>query len=1037
MTRIFILVTLLALNLFAAAAGELSLYILKDGKPLATQDILIYPLSEAQSDAGTTFATDAQGYLSAALPGGEYQVQLVAKENGVAQAYVKKNFVITADRQTQIILSLKSDNTLQFADTEAAETVEDNATKAAQNREKGAVALTLLSAEDGKPVPGARIFVAGLRTDAVTDEKGQVVLDIPEGNRTISIIHTAFSSQNIHVTVLPREMISKTVELSPAAMELEEFVVLAPHVEGSVASVIAQERNSDAVGNVMGAEQFKKSGDDNAASALKRASGLTIVGGKYVYVRGLGDRYSSILFNHLNIPSPNPTKRVVPLDIFPTAAIKNITIQKSYTADLPGNFGGGTILIDSIDIPKEEGFIKASVRVKYNKSTGKKVNQNPDPRVEMPGSVLRASNDGNTIYSQPKYNIDPEYAQDIASYRSYNRKEGTLPPGYKLSLAGGKSFEMDNGLRLGVTGSVFYQNDNDSNDVSYDKYLYVPASQKYSLSQMVRREVTSFDEEYGGLISIGADYKEDNKFKYTFFNIYQNNDITTTGMTTSIGDATPYDLTYYESYEKSLMLHQFNGEHHLHFGDGTEGYFDDMIVAWAYETGEAARKEPGSIEYQYDYLYQAPTLNKKVWYYYGDLKDKITNLRADLTIPFMLNGRNNYTKAGYFDYDKKRDFDNRRFKIQHDYQNNDPELEQPIDDILNSSNIDHWTFTSNYRQADAYKATQKVTAYYLSQLLSVASSVDLIAGVRSETSKQQLVDASTGEPYKPLSTDDWFPSLGLTYRMTDDMQWRMGYSRTITRPDFREFSPNRYKDPVTGDIVFGYEGLKPTYINNVDLKYEWYLSAGELFSFAIFGKEFTDPIETVQALDTQSDTQNYLVSYRNAKSATSYGFELDLRKRFGFISESLEELLFVTNFSYINSQVKIQEIPNDYFLGHLTSTKRSMMGQSPYVVNVILGYDSIETGNSALFLFNQIGERLVALGTYDYADSYEQPFAKLDFVTKWNLNNNHKKTSDLTYAVKFKATNLLDSEQKITQDGHKTLYYKPGSEYSLTLSVQY
>jgi len=125
------------------------------------------------------------------------------------------------------------------------------------------------------------------------------------------------------------------------------------------------------------------------------------------------------------------------------------------------------------------------------------------------------------------------------------------------------------------------------------------------------------------------------------------------------------------------------------------------------------------------------------------------------------------------------------------------------------------------------------------------------------------------------------------------------------------------------------------------------------------------------------------------------------------------------------------------FIPHLTTLDRPMMGQAPYVLNLAFGYDSLDTGNSALLLFNQIGERLVSLGTYGNADKYEQPFAKLDFVTNWNLNNNHKKTSALTYGLKFKAENLLDSEIVVTQDGKNTFYAKPGQEFSLTLSVQY
>ncbi|MDQ7068227.1 MAG: TonB-dependent receptor plug domain-containing protein [Sulfurimonas sp.] len=188
-------------------------------------------------------------------------------------------------------------------------------------------------------------------------------MKLPIGEQMITIIHQDFSAQTIKVTVVSKELVSKLVELSPAAMELEEFVVLAPHVEGSVAASVAQERNSDSVGNVLGSEQFSKSGDSTVASALKRVSGITIVGGKFVYVRGLGDRYSTVMLNGLHIPSPEPTKRVVPLDLFPTSVVESITIQKSYTADIPASFGGGTVLIKTKEIPKDEGYIKLGLEI--------------------------------------------------------------------------------------------------------------------------------------------------------------------------------------------------------------------------------------------------------------------------------------------------------------------------------------------------------------------------------------------------------------------------------------------------------------------------------------------------------------------------------------------------------------------------------------------------------------------------------------------------------------------------------------------------
>jgi hypothetical protein len=1047
MMRLLIIISLFAISLFAAD-GELSLYVMKDGKPLPKQTVAIYKMGPSVNETANIgsvpkaaqFTTDEDGYLDTALPTGSYQLQLIAMDKGVAQAFVKKNFVIVSAKQTQIILSLKTDNTLAFDDMEAPKALGGAAAKDQNvSRQTGALALTILSSEDGKPVKGARIFVAGMKINAVSNKEGQVLLNLPEGNQSISVIQTSYSSQNVKVSILPKEMQTRTVELSPASMELEEFVVLAPQVAGSVASVIAKERDSDAVGNVLGAEQFKKSGDSNAASALRRVSGLTIVGGKYVYIRGLGERYSTILFNDLNIPSPNPTKRVVPLDLFPTSAIQDIVVQKTYTADLPANFGGGAILINSVDIPDEgEGFVKAAFRVKTNQGTGKKVLADPSPGAQIPSNVLAATDNNQNINTQ-----NPAYIEPMLNYRGYGPKETTLPPGYKLSLSGAKSFDVGSGWQIGGTASAYYQNDNDYDNINFDQYD-VSVSGGQRPAKQVQSDVTTFNEKYGGIFSIGANYQDEQKIKYTFFSTNQNLNISSLNYTVYQGSDPDKQQTRYETFESDIKMHQLSGDNHLQFGSGTGGYFDDMEITWAAEKSQANQLQPGSPEYTYYYSENGYWMLDKnsIWYQYSKLQDDVTNYRGDFKLPFTFNKRTNFTKFGVFVYNKERTFDSRLFRMLIDSNETNPILQQPIDEILSPANMDMMTLQQNSLYYDSYEASQKVNAYYVSQLLSVMEDLDILVSARHESSTQQLSYSQPGSPvYQPLKTDDWFPGLGLTYRMNKDMQLRLAYSQTITRPDFREFSANRYIDPITGNTVLGYEDLQPTYITAYDMKYEWYMNPGELLSFALFGKEFTDPIETVQKLDTNSADGAQIVSYRNAQSATSYGAEFDLRKRFAFLGKGWENMLFVTNLAYIQSNVVLssesERSDAPQFIPYLTTTDRPMMGQSPYVVNLTWGYDSVETGNSALLLFNQIGERLVSLGTYGNPDQYQQPFAKLDFVTRWRFNASEQGNSGLDYGIEFKATNLLDSQMEITQGGKPTYYFKPGRAYDLTLSIQY
>jgi TonB-dependent receptor len=1015
--RYIYLVLLLITSLYSANFGSLSLVVLKDGKPLPKQS---FEIINRDTKEKLNAVTDEDGYFESKLKTGEYQILLISKKDGKPQAFVRKNVAIKADLESQIIVSLKKDNSLAFIDAEAPNAAVKQDTNATKALQKGSLLLTLLSSEDKKKVADATIFVKGSNIEAKTDKNGFADITLPEGEQTLTVIHQDYSAQTIKVKVIAKEAVSKQVKLSPAAMELEEFVVLAPHVEGSVAAVIAEQKNSDAVGNVLGSEQFGKSGDSSVASALKRVSGITIVGGKYVYVRGLGDRYSTVMLNGLHVPSPEPTKRVVPLDIFPTSVVQSITIQKSYTADIPASFGGGTVLIKSKDIPKDDGYVKLGVEVLANSATGKKVITNSDNSVQLPASALaQGNNAGGTAVTQ-----------DVLNSRSLNHQNSTLAPGMKLELSAGKSYDVTDDITLGASATLFYKNTSDNDSVVYDKYFYDINTQDIFHDNHTEASVTSLKTEMGGMLNVGADYYEHNKIKYTFFTTEKITDRTTTSKIDYTGNTEDRDKTYYEYVDKTLTTHQISGLNDMRFSNSTDGYFDNLVIDWAGESASATRDEPGTVEY--NYLHQTSGLNwdRKNWYYYFILDDKVDNYRADFSLPFKFNDNENYTKAGVFIYSKTRDFDSRRFNMR---STNFSDMPEDMDTIYKKYK-DDLVFSAAYRNTDSYHATQDVTAFYLKQMLSVTHDFDIIASVRQEESSQQLTDADAA--YDPLKTSDLFPSLGLTYRFDDDdMQLRFAYATTISRPDFREFSNSRYKDPITENIVFGNPDLKATYITHLDLKYEWYLSADEIFSVALFSKNFDNPIEKVIKLDDSQDNV-FQETYQNAKSATSYGVELDYRKRFNFIDESLENVLFATNLSIIQSDIVLNDDPNNQYTSRLTSKNRPMQGQSPYVVNFTFGYDNTDSGNSALLLFNQIGERIVSLGTDKNEDTYEQPFAKLDFVTKWRLNE--KQEDDLFgYSLRFKAENLLDSKIEFTQGSNVTASTKPGRYFSLKLDITY
>jgi len=609
--RYLLTLLLFITSLYSAELGSMSLLVMKDGKPLANQELNIYPLTMQENkksllkSAKISATTDSDGYFFSKVAPGEYQIQLVAKENAQAVAFVRKNVFVESNKESQVIVSLKQDNAVAFIDTEAPALASNEAVDTNKTTQTGVVLLNLLSSEDKKKISNAAIYVKGLATEAKSNKDGFAQLTLPIGEQTLSIIHPDFSAQTLKVNVVAKEDVTKFIELSPAAMELEEFVVLAPSVKGSVAAVMMQERNSDAVGNVLGSEQFGKSGDSSVASALKRVSGITIVGGKYVYVRGLGDRYSTVMLNNLHIPSPEPTKRVVPLDIFPTSVVESITIQKSYTADLPASFGGGTVLIKSKDIPKEDdGYASLGLEILANDATGKKVTTNSDNSVALPSSVL---NGGNNVGGSAVTN-------DVLNSRSLNHQTSTLAPGMKLEVSGGKSFYITDDVTVGASATVFYKNTSDNDQVDYNKYFYDINTEQVFHDNNTKTDITTLNTELGGMVNLGVNYFEDNNIKYTFFTTSKTSDRTTLASINYTGDTQDREKTYYEYITKDLTTHQLSGSNNLKFSNDTDGYFDNLVIDWAWETSEANRDEPGTVEY--NYLHQTSGLNwdRKKWY---------------------------------------------------------------------------------------------------------------------------------------------------------------------------------------------------------------------------------------------------------------------------------------------------------------------------------------------------------------------------------------------------------------------------------------
>ena len=996
-----------------------------------------------------TGTTDQYGLANFDLPGQVYEIGYY--QDGELFALTEVD--LANDLHSQVFLVLSKDAAAVELDLPLSSYKQrfEQADIQEQTGPKGMLELVVTNRETEQPVANARLFFKGYSVEATTDEQGRASIELSEGKYDISLVHPSYVMQVLKdVSVKADETQQQKVVMMPSDITLDEYVVTAPAVEGSLASTFTELRESNVIGDALSSEEFSKSGDSTAADALKRVTGITIVDGKFVYVRGLGERYSVVLLNDLHIPSPEPTKRVVPLDIFPSSVIQSMNIQKTWAADLPGTFAGGDVLIESKEIPKEDNYIELSLGTTFHDSTGDSVKTNSDNSNGLPADIIaKSSNFQELQRGFPNLGV-PGYTPEeldainsaIVNYRDYNLENTELKPGQKIAVDAGQSFKTSGGLRYGFVGTLYASTDENSKEaIKFNTFYDIPNS-TLSAGERSHYQQTDLSEKLGGLLSLGLGDDDKHHVKYTFLGFSDKNESTTFSQKDG-GPAGPgiddEERTYLSYVEQTLMVHQLSGEHRFDVRDSLGDNFKDIELTWDVEKAEATRLEPGTVEYTYEKTSNDTdfTLNKDIWFLYSDLEDEVDNARIDIKVPYRVNGLDHFTSVGVFKYSKTRALDNRRFKAEHGL---GTDVFTDIDSVFTQETVDNddLVLTSNYRPADAYTAEQEVDAFYLSQLIALSSDLELLAGVRMESSTQKLIDTKSGLPYEPLETDDTLPSIALNYSITEKHKIRFAYSSTLSRPDFREFSPNRFKDPITEDIVFGFPELEYTTIDNFDLKYEWYISYDEMFSVGLFQKDFTNPIETVVNIDTNSQAGNKIVTYRNALGATSSGIEFGLRKKLGFLAEGLDDYFMSMNFASIDSNIELDKNSNDQFIQELTTTDRPMQGQSPYVLNFNMGYDNINTGRSAVLAFNQYGERIVALGSFGAPDYYEQPFAKLDFVLKWRLNDTYDdQVKKIGYGVGLKVTNILDSSKEIRQGDQLVETYDPGRSFHLSFSMKY
>ncbi|NEZ03937.1 TonB-dependent receptor [Wenzhouxiangella sp. XN201] len=1018
-------------------SGDITVLVFESGRPVPGLRIEI----------GKQFGlTDADGAWRGRVEPGrtrlavyEHALGLAALPLEVHQGEVARYIITLAGPQRRAQVSIESSH-------EGEQQPALRGTPEVPTGEEGSGLLVgrVVSTEDGSPVSGARVFVSGTPVEARTDEDGQFSVEVPTGDYAVSVLHSEFATRTVDAVAIREDSETRRdFELPPAGLELAEYVVVEPYIEGSVTSVIAEQRDSSGVANIIGTEQFSRSGDGDAGSALARVTGLTLVGGEFIFIRGLGERYSSTLLNGANVPSPDPTRKVVPLDLFPTGVIESIRVQKSYSPDLPGDFGGGVVEIRTRGIP-EEDFLEMSVSVGGREGTtfsdgltyeggDRDFLGMDDGTRELPTAIAEAVEDGGTLTAAGPFNPDglsPEELEMLgesfpAIYEVDRRQVG---PDLGLSVEGGKLFEFSDDWTAGITTAVMWSDAYQTR--IEERRSFIPLgdgslrpNDDYEIERSTR------DIELSGFLTAGLQYSENHRIDLTSMLLRQTQDETFIQEGFNLDEDGIVRFTELEWEERELLSQQLRGEH-------TFGFLGDTTLEWDYADSRARRDVPDQRRYRYDpdnvsdfiFSRRSDNLVRR----FSKLEDDATDYGIDLAVPFGVDGFTGNVSFGGRRLDKSRDSSIRRFqfdgvnRLPFDLRRNENPETFFNPDFIGPGAV---VIKESTRETDNYTALLEVDARYANLDMTFFERLRVTGGIRIEDWEQnvttfQLLNPGATPVVAELADEDRLPAFSATWYMTENQQIRASYAETLVRPDFKELSPAPFTDPVLNREVIGNAELVPSQIEHMDLRWEYYPEPSELISLGIFHKSIINPIEvTVEAGVEQR------LTYANADEAENYGAELEWRKSLGFLGEFLEigpvwnRLYLAGNYSWVESEIFIED------LGILTNEFRPLQGQSPYVANVQIGYDDEERDFSATLLLNAVGERIVEVGVLGAPDKKEQPAPDLDLVIQWRW-------FDL---LDFKAefSNLLDSAFEVRQGKEITQRYTRGREFSLGVSWEY
>lgn len=938
------------------------------------------------------------------------------------------------------------------------------------NAQQSVIRGTITEEATGEPLPGVTVFIEGTTIGTMSDFDGEFNLPIAPGLYDLRVSFISYETISIKGLKVEAGKVSllDNLQMKEANFELAEVVVTAEAVRNTEAALMTVKAKAANMLDGISSSNFRKIGDSDAASSIKRVPGVSIEGGKYVFVRGLGDRYTKTILNGMDIPGLDPDRNTLQMDIFPTNIIDNIIVYKTFAAELPADFTGGIIDIATKDFP-EQRTSSVSVSGAYNPD----MHLNKDFLTYEGGATDWLGYDDGTRkipatdnipqFSEVLVNPNGEKAlrfkEILSSFNpvlSANKKQNFID--YNVGFNYGDQINRPK-ASWGYSLSLSYKNETEYyKDADFGRVgLYV----KKDTNSFERREVNVGNMGISNVMlngMFGLAYKtQRSKIRLNVLRL-QNGESTAGAFNYEGADKGSNFIAFQqilEYNERSLTNVFLNGKHVF--------ASNSWEVEWKISPTFSQIYDPDIRFTRYEIrgenswrIGTETGFPERIW---RELNEYNLNGQLGVTHNFQIAGRKAKLLAGGGYTFKERDFVIRNFNLN---VRNVP-LTGDMNELFFPENL--WPLNGNISRGTTYEApflpdnsnqfdaNMTNIAGYASIEMSPFARMRTIIGLRVEdfmlrySGQNQQGEVFNNE--QVLDQTDLFPSINLIYSVTEKQNIRFAYAKTIARPSFKEMSYAEIFDPISGKIFVGglfqdrdnvtevvyWDGkLQTTDIHNLDLRWEVFQDKGQMFSVSGFYKKFYKPIEIVQFVQMVNAFQP-----RNVGDGRVFGAEFEARKNLNFISPYFSYLTFVTNLSLISSRIEMTDSEFESRKvwareGEVVDNFREMAGQSPYLVNAGFLFEGVENGffkDTELALFYNVqGPTLQIVGIVDRPDIYSLPFHSLNF----NASKKFGKSKRAQIGIKI--DNLLNQSKKSVFRAHNTQdeydeFLSPGRKFQL------